>query len=104
MQYNQMMKQREEQQKKAQAEQQRAAALKQAAEEEKNNAEKAKYDAIKAKVDAEKARIANAEQHEKDRIVKAEKAAQELLQAEEREKDSKTAFGGKGGLKKGFLS
>lgn len=103
MQYNQMLKQKEEQAKKAQAEQQRALAAQRAAEAEKDNAEKAKYDAIKAKVDAEKARLANAEQAEKDRIAKAEKAAEELLKAEEREKQSKTAFGGKGGMKKGFL-
>mmetsp|Transcript_26176 Transcript_26176/g.39031 ORF Transcript_26176/g.39031 Transcript_26176/m.39031 type:complete len:314 (+) Transcript_26176:123-1064(+) len=103
MQYSQMLKQKEEQAKKAQAEQQRAIAAQQAAVNEKNNAEKAKYDAIKSKVDAEKARLANADQAEKDRAAKAEKAAQELLKAEEREKQSKAAFGGKGGMKKGFL-
>ncbi|KAL7499227.1 hypothetical protein ACHAWT_010147 [Skeletonema menzelii] len=103
MQYSQMLKQKEEQAKKAQADQQRAIAAQKAAENEKNNAEQAKRDAIKAKVDAEKARLANAEQAEKDKAAKAEKAAQELLKAEEREKQSKNAFGGKGGLKKGFL-
>lgn len=103
MQYNQMLKQKEEQAKKAQAEQQRALAAQRAAVDEKANAEKAKRDAIKANVDAEKARLAHVEQAEKDRIDNAEKAAEELLKAEEREKQSKNSFGGKGGMKKGFL-
>merc|ERR1711966_330005 len=90
MQYNNMLKQKEEQAKNQLAAQQRAIAEKQKAVE----AEKARYDEIKRKVDAEKARIAN-----------AEKATQELLKQEEREKASKQAFSGKGGsgMKKGFL-
>lgn len=102
MQYNQMIKQKEEQAKKAQAEQQRAIAAQKKALEDKEKAEKEKYDAIKAKVDAEKAKIANAAQVEKDRAANAEKAAEELLKAEARDKDSKKAFSGKG-MKKGFL-
>lgn len=94
MQYNNMLKQKEEQAKNQQAAQQRAIAEKQKAAEEKKAAEQARYDEIKRKVDAEKARIAN-----------AEKATQELLKQEEREKASKKAFSGKGGggMKKGFL-
>lgn len=92
MQYHNMLKQKEEQAKAQAAAQQRALAQKRAAEDEKKAAEKARYDAVKAKVDAEKARIAN-----------AEKTAQELLKQEEREKESKKAFSGKGGMKKGFL-
>merc|ERR1711966_404698 len=94
MQYNNMLKQKEEQAKNQLAAQQRAIAEKQKAVEEKKAAEKARYDEIKRKVDAEKARIAN-----------AEKATQELLKQEEREKASKQAFSGKGGsgMKKGFL-
>lgn len=94
MQYHNMIKQKEEQAKSQQVAQQRAIVEKKRAEEEKAAAEKARYDAIKAKVDAEKARIAN-----------AEKAAEELVKQEEREKESKKAFSGKGGsgMKKGFL-
>lgn len=39
---------------------------------------------------------------EEDKEAAAERAAQELLKAEEREKDSKSAFSG-AGVKKGFL-
>lgn len=93
MQYHNMLKQKEEQAKNQQAAQQRAIAEKNKAENDKKAAEKARYDAIKQKVDEEKARIAN-----------AEKTAQELVKQEEREKDSKKAFSGKGtAMKKGFL-
>lgn len=94
MQYNNMLKQKEEQAKNQQAAQQRAIVEKQKAADDKKAAEKARYDAIKQKVDEEKARIAN-----------AEKATQELLKQEEREKESKKAFSSKagGGIKKGFL-
>lgn len=91
MQYANMLKQKEEQAKAQQAAQQRAIAERQKAVNEKSNAEKARYDSIKGKVDAEKARIAN-----------ADKVAEELVKAEEREKESKKAFTGKG-MKKGFL-
>merc|ERR1712194_776052 len=93
MQYNNMLKQKEEQAKNQQAAQQRVIVEKQKAADDKKAAEKARYDAIKQKVDEEKARIAN-----------AEKATQELLKQEEREKESKKAFSSKagGGIKKGF--
>lgn len=92
MQYNNMLKQKEEQAKSQQAAQQRAIAEKQKVVDDQKAAEQARYDAIKRKVDAEKARIANAERVE-----------QELLKQEEREKESKKAFSAKGGIKKGFL-
>lgn len=43
------------------------------------------------------------EDEKRAKILAAEKAAQELIKAEEREKESKTAFNG-GSMKKGFLS
>uniref|UniRef100_A0A7S2S0P4 Uncharacterized protein n=1 Tax=Eucampia antarctica TaxID=49252 RepID=A0A7S2S0P4_9STRA len=47
----------------------------------------------------------NKEENEKKKIDDAEKAAEELIKQEEREKSSKEAFGAKnGGLKKGFLT
>ena len=91
MQYHNMLKQKEEQAKAQAAAQHRALTAKKAAMDEKEAAEQKRYNEIKAKVDAEKARIAN-----------AEKAAAELLKQEEREKDGKKAFSGKG-VKKGFL-
>jgi len=93
MQYHNMLKQKEEQAKSQAAAQHRAIADKKKAEDDKKAAEQARYDAVKMKVDAEKARIAN-----------SEKAAQELMKQEEREKSSKKAFSSKGGgMKKGFL-
>jgi len=80
MQYHHMLKQRHEMESKAAA----AAAEKKRAEENKILAEKRKIDEKKAKELA------------------AEKAAAELIKAEEREKESKTAFNS--GMKKGFLS
>jgi len=93
MQYHNMLKQKEEQAKAQAVAQHRAITDKKKAEDDKKAAEQARYDAIKKKVDAEKARIVN-----------SEKAAQELMKQEEREKSSKKAFSSKGGgLKKGFL-
>lgn len=94
MQYHNMLKQKEEQAKVQAADQVRAIAEKKKAEDDKKAAEQARYDEIKKRVEDEKARIAN-----------AEKVAAELLKQEEREKDSKKAFSGKGGsgIKKGFL-
>jgi len=80
MQYHNMLKQRHEQEAKAMAE---AA--------EKKRSEQAKLQAVKNKEDDEKARIDA-----------AEKAAQELIKQEEREKANKKAFNGPG-IKKGFL-
>lgn len=81
MQYHQMLKQRHEMEAKNAA-QQKA----------KETADAAKAKAIKEKVDAERRKIAL-----------AEKAAQDLIKQEEREKQSKKSFNG-GGMKKGFLS
>ncbi|KAL3762545.1 hypothetical protein ACHAWU_002417 [Discostella pseudostelligera] len=94
MQYHNMLKQKEEQAKAQAAAQVKAIAEKKKAEDDKKAAEQARYNEIKKKVDDEKARIAN-----------AEKVAAELVKQEEREKDSKKAFSGKGGsgMKKGFL-
>ncbi|KAL7549093.1 hypothetical protein ACHAWF_012366 [Thalassiosira exigua] len=94
MQYHNMLKQKEAQAKAQQEAQQRAVAEKKRVDDEKKAAEQARYNAIKKKVDEEKARIAN-----------AEKAAQELMKQEEREKESKKAFSSNsgGGMKKGFL-
>lgn len=80
MQYHNMLKQRHEMEAKAAAAQ----------------AEKKKKE--DAKVAAEKKK----EEDAKAREVAAEKAAQELIKAEEREKESKKAFKD-GGMKKGFL-
>jgi len=80
MQYHNMLKQKHEMEQKAVAEQ----AAKRKAIEEKVNNYKSKDQIEKEKADA------------------AEKAAQELLKAEEREQSSKKAFSG-GGVKKGFL-
>mmetsp|Transcript_34900 Transcript_34900/g.51910 ORF Transcript_34900/g.51910 Transcript_34900/m.51910 type:complete len:315 (-) Transcript_34900:230-1174(-) len=87
MQYHQMLKQKHEEEAK------KAAAV------------AAKRKEIEAKVAAEKAKPSPEEQ-ERLKIAAAEKAAQELIKAEEREKASKTAFSssaGSSGLKKGFL-
>ena len=94
MQYHNMLKQKEEQAKAQAAAQVKAIADKKKAEDDKKAAEQARYDDIKKKVDEEKARIAN-----------AEKLAVELVKQEERERESKKAFSGKGasGMKKGFL-
>lgn len=92
MQYHNMLKQKEEQAKAQHAAQQKAIADKKKSEDDKKKAEADRYNAVKDKVDEEKARIVN-----------AEKTAQELLKAEEREKSSKKSFSGKGGMKKGFL-
>lgn len=81
MQYHQMLKQKHEAETKAQDEQ----------------AKKRKE--IEDKVNAEKKKIEDA----KDKELAAERAAQELLKEEERKKDSKNAFKGSGGMKKGFL-
>lgn len=80
MQYHNMLKQKHEMEQKAVAEQ------------------AAKRKAIEEKVTNYKSK----EQIEKEKVAAAEKAAQELLKAEEREKSSKNAFSG-GGVKKGFL-
>mmetsp|Transcript_20126 Transcript_20126/g.43705 ORF Transcript_20126/g.43705 Transcript_20126/m.43705 type:complete len:299 (+) Transcript_20126:107-1003(+) len=92
MQYHNMLKQKEETAKNAAKEQQLAIAAQKQAVNDKKAEEQARYDAVKQKVDDEKARIAN-----------AEKTAQELVKEEERAKESKKAFSGKGGMKKGFL-
>eukprot|EP00980_Cylindrotheca_fusiformis_P007530 scaffold1561_cov129-Cylindrotheca_fusiformis.AAC.22 len=75
MQYHNMLKQKHEMEQKAAAE---AAAKKKAVEESKTK-----------------------EQIEEEKIKAAERAAAELIKAEERERDSKKAFSG--GVKKGFL-
>lgn len=80
MQYHNMLKQKHEMEQQAAAEQ---AAKRKAIEEKINN-------------------YKSPEQLEKEKIEAAEKAAQELLKQEEREKASKKAFSG-GGVKKGFL-
>lgn len=81
MQYHQMLKQKHEHEMK------QAADMKAA--QDKKNAEAA---ALKAKEEAKKQEAAN-----------AEKAAKELLEEEQRAKDSKSAFSGGTGMKKGFL-
>ena len=81
MQYHQMLKQKHEQEAKALDEQ----------------AKKRKE--IEDKVNAEKKKV----QDEKDKVRAAEKAAQELIKQEEREKNSKKAFASGGAMKKGFL-
>ena len=81
MQYHQMLKQKHEQEAKAMDEQ----------------AKKRKE--IEDKVNAEKKK----EQSEKDKELAAERAAQELIKQEEREKNSKKAFAAGGAMKKGFL-
>merc|ERR1712238_650546 len=55
--------------------------------------------AVEAKVNAAKMKIKAKE----DEKTAAETAAQELIAAEEREKQSKKAFSSDGGVKKGFL-
>jgi hypothetical protein len=80
MQYHNMLKQKHEMEQKAVAE------------------TAAKKKEIESRVNAAKQQIQSKED-EKD---KAERIARELLEAEEREKDSKTAFGN-GAVKKGFL-
>jgi len=89
MQYHGMIKQKEEQQKAQLAAQQRAINEKKRKEEQDAAEEKARYDAVKKKVEEEKARRAN-----------AERVAEELARAEEREKEAKQGFKG---VKKGFL-
>jgi hypothetical protein len=59
----------------------------------------AKKKAIEQKVNA----VKQAEQAKEDKATAAETAAQELMKAEDREKDSKNAFSGAGTVKKGFL-
>jgi len=81
MQYHNMLKQRHEMEQKAAAEQAR-----------KKKMEEDKVLAVK-----------RAEDEKKARELAAERAAQELIKAEEREKDSKTAFNN-GKIKKGFLN
>jgi len=81
MQYHNMLKQKHEMEAKAAAE----AAKKRKEIEEKVNAERKKIDDAKA------------------RELAAEKAAQELIKQEEREKDSKGSFKSGGSMKKGFL-
>lgn len=80
MQYHNMLKQKHEAEAKALQEKV-----------EKQKAEENKVMAVKRLEDEKRAKI-----------LAAEKAAQELIKAEEREKESKTAFNG--GMKKGFLS
>lgn len=79
MQYHAMLKQRHEMEQRAVAEQ------------------AAKKKAIEARVKAAKQK----EMSEDDKVKAAERAAAELIKAEEREKQSKQAF--QGGVKKGFL-
>ena len=81
MQYHQMLKQKHEQEANALSEQ----AKKRKELEDKANAEKKKV------------------QTEKDKVKAAEKAAEELIKAEEREKNSKSSFAAGGSMKKGFL-
>jgi len=81
MQYHNMLKQRHEMEQKAAAEQAR-----------KKKLEEDKVLAVKRAADEKKARE-----------LAAERAAQELIKAEEREKESKTAFNN-GKIKKGFLN
>jgi hypothetical protein len=80
MQYHNMLKQKHEHEAKAAAE----------------AAEKKRLE--QAKINAERQKILD----EKARIEAAERAAQELIKQEEREKNSKKSFNGSG-LKKGFL-
>lgn len=81
MQYHQMLKQKHEQEVKA------------------VEAQSQKRKEIENKVKAEKSK----EQDAKDQILAAEKAAQELIKQEEREKNSKDSFAVGGAIKKGFL-
>mmetsp|Transcript_29015 Transcript_29015/g.52493 ORF Transcript_29015/g.52493 Transcript_29015/m.52493 type:complete len:287 (-) Transcript_29015:78-938(-) len=81
MQYHNMLKQKHEMEQKAAAE------------------EAKKRKIIEERVNAEKKRMSDAEAKEKA----AEQAAADLLKAEEREKESKQSFSGKGGMKKGFM-
>ena len=81
MQYHQMLKQKHETEAKAIDEQ----------------AKKRKE--IEDKVNAEKKKIQDA----KDKELAAERAAQELIKQEEREKTSKKSFAPGGAMKKGFL-
>lgn len=58
----------------------------------------------KAEEEAKKKAELNKEDEEKKKILEAERAADELIKAEEREKSSKESFSSKnGGMKKGFL-
>jgi hypothetical protein len=84
MQYHAMLKQKHEQE---------AAAAAEAAKKRKQ---------VEEKVTAEKQKVDDAKAQE----IAAEKAAQELLAMEEREKDAKKSFkgGDQGGMKKGFLN
>ena len=99
MQYHNMLKQKQEQEERAKQAQHKAMEEKRRIEEEKKMAEKAKRDEIQRKVDKERARIKT----EEDCVKAAEKAAEELIRQEEREKESKKAFKGGSGMKKGFL-
>lgn len=81
MQYHQMLKQKQEQEAKA------------------LEAQAAKKKEAENKVNAEKRK----EQDAKDKVLAAEKAAQELIKQEEREKNSKESFAAGGSMKKGFL-
>jgi len=81
MQYHNMLKQKHEMEEKAVAE------------------TAAKKKVVEAKVNAAKMKIKAKE----DEKTAAETAAQELIAAEEREKQSKKAFSSDGGVKKGFL-
>jgi len=82
MQYHNMLKQRHEMEQKAAAEQ-----------------------AHKKKLEQDKVlAVKRAEDEKKARILAAENAAEELIKAEEREKDSKTAFNNGSKIKKGFLN
>jgi len=82
-QYHTMLKNRQEAERKAMAQMA-----------ERKKLEEDKVAAIKNKADSERKRIDD-----------AEKAAQELIQMEEREKSSKSSFSGKdNGIKKGFLN
>jgi len=89
MQYQGMIKQKEDQQKAQLVAQQRAVTEQKRKEEQEAADDKARYDAVKKKVEEEKARRAN-----------AKKVSEELVKAEEREKEAKTGFKG---VKKGFL-
>ena len=81
MQYHNMLKQRHEMEQKAAMEQAR-----------------------KKKMEEDKVlSVKRAEDEKKARVLAAERAAQELIKAEEREKESKTAFNN-GKIKKGFLN
>jgi hypothetical protein len=81
MQYHNLMKQKHEMEQKQAAEQ------------------AAKRKEIEERVNAAKQKQLS----EEDKEAAAERAAQELIKAEERERDSKKAFSGSGTVKKGFL-